>query len=91
MSKEETQPFENYPKLAELLLVAAHTWKTDDTWSATLGEINNVCRENASLKADNDRLRKALEEIQTISSPRPTIAFYVRLRDIVDNALKQQP
>lgn len=44
------QEFEKYPKLAELLLHAANYWKTDNTWSATLEQINNICRENTELK-----------------------------------------
>lgn len=37
--------FEDYPALSERLLHAAHFWKTDSTWSATLQEINNVCEQ----------------------------------------------
>lgn len=38
-------PFENYPELSARLLHAESFWKVDDTWSATLAEINKVCEQ----------------------------------------------
>lgn len=47
------QPFEDYPRLSELLLHAAHNWKTDSLWSETLEEINKVCSQLTIAKKSN--------------------------------------
>lgn len=48
---EGRQAFEDYPKLAECLLFAANNWKVDlSSWSATLEQINIVCKELTDLK-----------------------------------------
>ena len=47
----EKQSFEDYPELASHLLHAANNWKTDGNWSATLEQINNVCKELTDIKS----------------------------------------
>ena len=65
MTDETKQAFEEYPQLAEKLLHAAKNWSTNDTWSATLGEINKVCRENVALQQKLQAAEKGLKAIQT--------------------------
>lgn len=49
-SEEHSQPFEQYPELAELILYAATNWKVNYKWSETLGAINKVCAELTELR-----------------------------------------
>lgn len=68
-------------------------WTADDILLITEMEEppNPLELQNALLKAENDRLRKALEEIQVTSYKRnPNFRLY-DIRNIVDNALNQKP
>jgi len=58
----EKQSFEDYPELASHLLHAANNWKTDGNWSATLEQINNVCKELTDIKSEITKLIKIQEK-----------------------------
>lgn len=72
--------FEDYPELSERLLHAASFWKVDDTWSATLAEINKVCEQLTIAKQVNwtpspPKSQKTMTNEEIIKERYPT-AFY---------------
>lgn len=59
VEESNRMPLEHFPKLAYYILHAANNWKTDNKWSATLEQINNVCTIalNANQSAQQERER----------------------------------
>lgn len=61
-NKEQAQPFEAFPKLADCLLHGAHFWKTDNRWSETLEEINKIC----TLYSELEQMTDKVEDLQIL-------------------------